>query len=164
VPLAALVVRRWPTDARDAWFARHARRVVPLALLAGLPLFVAGAYGSFSTDPGRYERALAALGRAPFDVYEGVAFDRHEQDRQRWWAFQFASPRVEPGIVAEVGRDCGRYAASDPSRACACAGALVGSRFRAIERRRDRFRFAFLASAVPLGVALLFAWRGRRLR
>ena len=164
LPLAALVVRRWSSDARDAWFARHARRVVPLALLAGLPLFVAGAYGSFSTDPGPYERALAALGRAPFDVYEGVAFDRHEQDRQRWWAFQFASPRIEPAIVAEIERDCGRFAAGDPSRACACSSSLLSAHFRRIERRRSAFRVAAVASAVPLAVALLFAWRGRRPR
>jgi hypothetical protein len=164
LPLAALVVRRWPTDPRDEWFLRHARRAVPLCLLIGLPGFAVGAFGSLSADPAPYERALAALGNEPFGAaaVDSIAFDRDEQDRRRYAWLEFAQGAVDPAIFTEVDRACGRFLASEPSRACACAGVLMSSRFRAIERRRDGFRIALLGSAVPLGLALLFAWRGRR--
>jgi hypothetical protein len=164
MPLVALVVRRSSVDEDDAWFARHSRRAVPLALAVAVPSIVLGTFGIRHADPSAYNRAERALGYSPLEdlLVEGVRYDRRGRNRSRWAAFQSAGSEVAPEIRAEVDRSCARFGASDPERACACADELLVARARAVERRREAFSFVALASSLPWAIALLFAWRGRR--
>jgi hypothetical protein len=164
LPLFALVVRRFSLDEEDAWFARHARRFVPLALAVAAPSLILGMLGARQADPSPYDRAERALGYSPLEdlVFEGVRFDRRGRNRSRWAAFQSAGSEVAPDVRAEVNRDCARFGANDPERACACADELLISRSRVVGRRREGFSFVALASSLPWAIAMLFAWRGRR--
>ncbi|HEX6764334.1 MAG TPA: hypothetical protein VF103_02625 [Polyangiaceae bacterium] len=166
VPLLALVVRRWARGEEDDWFARSARRVVPVALLVAVPLLVAGVLGSRRSDPAPYARARRALGYNPLEllVFEGVEYDRQAHGRSRWTALQTADGEGLRDIRAEVNRRCEGFSASDPERASLCADELLSTRYRTLERYRDGFRALGLASAVPWAIAALFAWRGRRER
>src|SRR5262245_15824639 len=164
LPLVALVVRRWATDSDDAWFARHARRVVVVALSVAVPLLAAAALGARHAEPSAYARAQRVLGYNPLEalLFEGVGFDRTAHARSGWTAFQSARSEVAPEIRAEVERACGRFGASDPERACSCADELLSTRYRTLERQRDDFRALGLFSALPWAIAALFSWRGRR--
>ncbi len=173
LPLVAFVVRRFATDAEDAWFRRHARRAVSLSLVVALPLLVAGAIGSWKADPKPYGDALRALrdGRCGgyfLSFLSGV--DRapgspcYAEHERRWAAFSAESSHVERKVRGEVVEACGRFGTSDATRAIDCADELVSVRLRAATKRRDDFRIVALAASVPLGIALLFAWRGRRER
>jgi hypothetical protein len=169
LPFVALVVRRFATDAEDALFRRHARRVATLALVVGLPLLATGAIGSWMADPDPYGEARRALGHRPCGGVFGwllgaqprssACLSEHER---RWATFSAASSRVAPAVRGEVIEACGRFGAKDPTRALDCADALLVTRWHAVRERRDDFRNVALASALPLGIALLFAWRGRR--
>jgi len=163
LPLAAFVIRRWSVDDEDAWFSRHVRRVVPFALAFALPAFAVGALGARQSDPTPYERAERALGYSPFEalVFEGVGFDRRAHAESRWVAFRSASS-VSPEIRADVERMCGHFAANDPGRAVHCAYERLTSKAEQVRKRRDLFRVAAFASAVPWAILVLFAWRGRR--
>jgi hypothetical protein len=76
---------------------------------------------------------------------------------------RFLSPvsGVAPSIQAEVRERCRRFdAAKEVS--CECGHGLLSRKVAAIEKRRGGFRKAALASSLPLAIALLFVWRGRR--
>ncbi|HEX6273226.1 MAG TPA: hypothetical protein VFZ53_09305 [Polyangiaceae bacterium] len=164
LPLVALVVRRSPVDEHDAWFARRRRRAVPLALaLAAPPLFV-GFWGARQADPAPYERAARVLGDTPLEEFavEFAGSERPARARARWTAFHAPRTGVAQELRDEVERACGGFAAAHVTQATRCASALLASRSRAVARRRDVFVVSALVSAVPLAIALLFAWRGRR--
>jgi hypothetical protein len=159
LPLVALVARRWSVDADDAWFRRHARRVVPGALVLAFPLLVIGLVGANTADPSQYDRALGILDchTMPF-AWRPIApaGDEHQMAR-------FLSPvsGVAPSIQAEVRERCRRFDAAKEA-SCDCGHGLLSRKVAAIEKRRGGFRKAALASSLPFAIALLFVWRGRR--
>jgi hypothetical protein len=163
LPLVALVVRRFSVEAGDVGFARHRRWVVPVTLaLAAPPLFV-GVVGARKADPAPYERAIEVLGytigtmRPPVDL----PFARKHHGGFAWASFQSARSAVTPEVRGDVERACGSFAPNGDERA-ACAYEHLVTRHEELRRRRRVFRLSALASAVPLAIALLFAWRGRR--
>jgi hypothetical protein len=162
-PLAALVVRRFAIDENDAWFARHRRRVVPIALaIAAPPLFV-GLWGVREANPAPYERAARVLSDTRFeDVADAMAgHDGAARAGARWNAFRSGHTGVPSELRDEVERACGRLA-GDAVRATRCGSELLTSRSRAVGKRRAVFVISALGAVLPAAIALLFAWRGRR--
>jgi len=188
LPALALVARRWSVDSDDAWFARRAGRLIPGALVLGLPLLITGIAYASKHDPTAYVRALAILGcdehgtglrpatdderrKTTFphgwsraDAPHGILWVPANDDKQRMTTFLSGWSRASPSIRAEVQEACGRLLESAAERACPCADRFLSSRSAEIQERRERFRTIALASALPLAIAALFAWRGRRRR
>jgi len=166
LPLAGLLVRRRAVDVEDEPFARRARPIVVASVAVALPLLVVGIAGSLWANPAPYERARRALDYSPLQTFllEGFSFDRAEHGRRCWSALQSSWSGVAAAIRLEVSPECEKLAARDPWAACACADELLASRSRTLRERRDAFRDAALASALPWAIAALFAWRGRRRR
>ncbi|HVR19346.1 MAG TPA: hypothetical protein VMS65_06615 [Polyangiaceae bacterium] len=163
LPLAALVVRRSSVDADDAVFARGRRWVVPVTLVLAAPLLFVGFLGAQKADPVPYRRAIEVLGYALDTMVPPVElpFARKHHARFDWAGFQSARSEVTPEIRGDVERACGRFAPNGDDRA-ACAYEHLVARHEALRQRRGVFRLSALVSAVPLAIALLFAWRGRR--
>jgi hypothetical protein len=155
LPMVALVARRWSVDSDDAWFARHARRLIPGALVLGLALLFAGIAYARKHDPTAHVRALGIL---------GCGWAPATDDEQRMKTFLSGWSRASPPVRAEVQEACGRLVESAAERACPCAHEFLSNRSAEILIRRQGFRTLALASALPLALAALFAWRGRRRR
>ena len=182
LPVLALVARRWSVDSEDAWFARHARRLIPAALLLGLSLLIAGIVYARKADPTAHVRAIAILdcgahgrpwrpatdeeqdARRRARPLHGAHWVPAADDGQRMKMFLSGSSRVPEPIRAEVEATCGRLVESAAERACPCADQVLSSRLAAILKQREAFRAMAVASALPLAIAALFAWRGRRRR
>ena len=164
LPLGSLIVRRFATNGEDAWFRRTARRVVPLSLLVALPLCIAGAVGSYRADPGPYSRAKLVLVDGPFsDDFLSRFMGLGDQTLCRFDALRSATSGLDPAIRDELITACDLLARDD-FHACQCMTKLLVSRWHSKKESQSRFRYLALASAVPFGVALLFAWGGRRER
>jgi hypothetical protein len=164
LPLASLIVRRFATDPEDAWFRRYARLVVAISLVVALPLGVAGAVGSYKADPAPYGRAKLVLVDGPFSE-DFLARFMGVSDRTlcHFDALRSETSGMDPRVRDELISACDLFARDD-RRACQCMTELLVSRSHDAKERRKRFRYLELASAVPFGIALLFAWRGRRER
>jgi hypothetical protein len=167
LPVLALVARRWSVDSDDAWFARHAGRLIPAALVLGLSLLIVGITYARKHDATAHIRALAILGCGGRGWSRTEA--RHDplwiptgDDEQRMTTFLSGWSGASAPIRAEVREACGRLVKSAAGSACLCADRFLSSRSVEIQKRRDGFRAIALVSALPLALAALFAWRGRR--
>jgi hypothetical protein len=163
LPLVALVVRRFPVEAGDAGFARHRRWVVPVTLALSAPPLFLGFWGARKADPAPYQRAIAVLGSTIGTMMPPVdlPFARKHHPGLDWEGFQSARSEVTPEVRGEVDRACAQVGPNGDERAT-CAYEHLVTRHEELRQRRRVFRLSALLSAVPLAIALLFAWRGRR--
>ncbi len=172
LPAVLLVARRWRVDEADAWFARAKRWRLPIGALA-TALLVSGLVGRQINDPERYVEAKEVLGgKNPVLDLVGVLFsvftthkqptpDPASEARRSLEAF-FAGSAVPESIKAEVRAACGQDIAAQPLRAHDCAHKTLYQGKLRLEERRMAFTWLALAAFPIGGVALAFAWRGRR--
>lgn len=162
LPLVALIVRRLATDPEDAWFRRYAWWVAPPSLVLALPLLVVGAIGSAKHDPVPYAVARRDLVDPSSMAFGSWFAGSTDASPCRFELLRSGRSDADPAVRDEILRTCDHFTKNDPRRACHCMDDLLLSRWKTeMKRRDDSFRLALL-SALPFGIALLFAWRGRR--
>jgi hypothetical protein len=165
LPLAALVVRRFPVDESDAAFARHQRWVIPVVLVVAVPFLSLRIRDYRRSDPAPYERGVQRLGYAVAATFPKIPrqpplYGAGPASELDWAGFQSATV-VTADVREDVLRACGRYVPNDDDQAI-CAQRHLISRLGEVRQRRNAHRVAAAWWAFALGIAALFAWRGRR--
>jgi hypothetical protein len=182
LPALLLAVRRWPVDSEDAWFRKHATRLLPPCAVLALGLVVAGVTGRRSNDPARYDAAAEVLGgpsglvvaaQFALTIFEGMlaAMDPAKKpapppyaavDYRKLLDEFFRSDQVSTAIKDEVRANCSND--ENPSEAHTCARRVISDGRLRAQRARENYLWLAL-SAVPIGAfAIAVGWRARRPR
>jgi hypothetical protein len=182
LPAALLAIRRWKVDASDAWFRKHARRLVPPFAVVALALCASGVIGFRTNDPLRYSEAANVLGgpsglavaaQLAVTVFSGLLGDKASAEKaasqlptaadyQRALEQFYRSDKVPDAIKDEVRAACSKDAAAGPAQAHSCVHQTLAAARARSEERRVLFGWLAFAAAPIGGFAFAVGWRSRR--